>query len=81
MTEKLTEITLVDKDILELLPSEMTCDVKRQYWFIGCPLCKEPGSLSDHRITENEQGITISPSLLCSCGAHYFVERNRIRWR
>ena len=84
MSERLTQVTLVDKDILELLPGEMTCDARRQYWFIGCPSCKEPGGLpsgsTGHTVTESDGLVTVSPSILCKCGAHYFVERNQIRW-
>ena len=81
MTEQqLTQVTLVDKDILELLPGEMTCDASRKYWFIGCPKCPGPGSLEKHTVTEINGIITVSPSILCGCGAHYFVEQNRIRW-
>lgn len=81
MTEqRLTQITVVDKDLVDLLPGEMTCDASRKYWYIGCPQCKEPGSLSDHHITENEQGVTVSPSLVCSCSAHFFVRQSKIEW-
>ncbi len=87
--ERLIQITIVDKDILDLAPGEMTCDARRKYWFIGCPLCKEPGGLPSgstghvvihHRVTEENDTITVSPSILCKCGAHYFIENNQIRW-
>jgi hypothetical protein len=86
MSERLTQITLVEKDILDLLPGEMTCDTKRQYWFIGCPLCTEPGGLAHgsvhpvHTVTEQDGFVTISPSIRCKCGAHYFIEHNQIKW-
>ncbi len=80
--ERLTQVTLAEKDILELLPGEMTGDASRKYWFIGCPLCKEPGALAGHGIVVMPENgsITVSPSILCKCGAHYFIEHNQIRW-
>lgn len=75
-----TQITLVEKDIIELLPGEMTSDASKKYWYVGCPKCKEPGALSGHTVTEVDGLVTVSPSLLCSCSAHYFIEHNQIRW-
>jgi uncharacterized protein DUF6527 len=82
MSEQITQVTIVDKDILELLPGEVTDDGKRRSWFVGCPRCKEPGALAKHQSTYDEGAglLTISPSILCRCGAHYFIERNQIRW-
>lgn len=31
-------------------------------------------------VTESNGVITVSPSILCGCGAHYFIEQNKIRW-
>ena len=80
--ERLTHVTIVDKDILDLLPGEMTSDANKKYWFLGCPLCKEPGALAGHGIVvqPDTDDITVSPSILCKCGAHYYVEHNQIRW-
>jgi hypothetical protein len=80
MSERLTQVTIVDKDLLELLPGEMTCDAGRKYWFIGCPTCKGPGALAKHTVTEHDGLITVSPSILCGCGAHYFIRQNKIEW-
>ena len=78
---RLTQVTIVDKAIHELQPAEMTYSVERQAWFIGCPSedCGV-GNLAAHEVTEQDDVITVSPSILCGCGAHYFVEQNKIRW-
>lgn len=80
--QRLQRITIVDKDLLDLAPGEVTCDATRRYWFIGCPQCKQPGALSGHQVAESIEGkeITVHPSILCSCGAHYWVVANEIRW-
>jgi hypothetical protein len=81
--ERLTQVTLVEKEIHNLLPGEATYNEGRQAWFIGCP---SPdcgiGNLADHSVTYDEATrlLTVSPSILCGCGAHYFVENNQIRW-
>jgi len=56
-------------------------------WYICCPECGICARLQNHTITEHEDGtVTLSPSLLCPgvecgrCTAHYFIERNVIRW-
>lgn len=62
-------------------------------WMVCCPMCGNLGELRTHRVTENADGtVTVSPSLVCHgsiyrapntyepCTAHYFVERNQIRW-
>lgn len=87
--DRCNEITVVDKDILGLQPGEITCDAQRKYWFIGCPECGVPGGLkhavdppgsSRHEVLVSDLGITVQPSILCSCGAHYFIEDSKIRW-
>jgi len=81
--ERLTQITLVDKELHELLPGEVTHSERHRTWFIGCPSNNcGVGSLAGHTVDYDdvEKSITVSPSILCSCGAHYFVERNKIRW-
>jgi len=82
MSDRLMQITIVDKEIHHLLPGEVTLSDDRKYWFVCCPLCKGPGSLSGHQSTYDEGAglLTISPSLLCGCGAHYFIVNNEIRW-
>lgn len=80
MTERLTQITIVDKAISVLQPGEITFNALRQCWFIGCPGCTGAGNLAGHTTTVTGGLITVSPSILCGCGAHYFVERNTIRW-
>ena len=83
MAERLTQITLVEKEVHKLLPGEATYASKHQTWFIGCPSddCGV-GNLAGHDVAYDEQAklLTVSPSILCGCGAHYFVERNQIRW-
>jgi hypothetical protein len=32
------------------------------------------------RMTINDNLISFSPSILCPCKAHYFIENNEIRW-
>lgn len=81
MSERLTQVTIVDKEIHKLQPGEMTQDTSGN-WLIGCPGpgCGGVGNLSNHMVTESNGIITVSPSLLCGCGAHYFIENNKIRW-
>lgn len=80
-SQRLTQITLDEsKDLLHLAPGEMTCDAARRVWFIGCPQCHGAGSLQNHTVNAANGVITVSPSILCGCGAHYFVESNAIRW-
>jgi len=77
---KLTEITVVDKGVHELQQGEMTLYAVNHRWYIGCPGCHGAGNLGNHEVTESNGVITVSPSILCGCGAHYFVEQNKIRW-
>lgn len=80
--QRLDHVTIAeDKDLISLAPGEMTSAPSRYSWFICCPQCKGCGNLGGHTIQKHEDGtLTVSPSILCGCGAHYFVERNRIRW-
>ncbi len=90
MSKRLIQITeIADKRSLgEYKPGEIGQPYQMEAtWFIACPECGGRGSLADHTVTVNEDNtITISPSLLCygnslnKCTAHYFVERNQIRW-
>lgn len=82
MPERLTHITLVEKGVHELQPGEMTLYPVNHCWYIGCPgpNCGGKGNLGNHTVAQNGSDITVSPSILCGCGAHYFVERNQIRW-
>jgi hypothetical protein len=76
----------MDKEIHKLLPGEVSFDKRSQAWFIGCPsnsgIDGDIGNLAAHDVTYDDAAkvITVSPSILCSCGAHYFVEHNQIRW-
>jgi hypothetical protein len=83
MSERLTQITVVDKPTHKLLPGEAYYNTERQTWFVGCPSenCGI-GNLANHQATYDEASkqLTISPSILCGCGAHYFIENNQIRW-
>ena len=49
---------------------------------LGCPQCGMFGNPAKHTLTLHEDGtVTLSPSVLVGCcGAHFFIERNRIRW-
>lgn len=86
MSEKLTHITLVEKPAHTLLSGEATYSEMHHGWLVGCP--SNDGSeghinnLASHDVTYDEQAklLTVSPSILCGCGAHYFIECNQIRW-
>ncbi|SRR6266567_1647854 len=80
----------------DLQPGEMCHvedSTKPDLWVICCPLCGSLGELRNHHVGTHEDGtLTASPSLVCNgsiyeppdsyrpCTAHYFVERNQIRW-
>lgn len=82
-SERVTHITLVDKAVHTLLPGEATYEKSAHAWYIGCPSdnCGQ-GNLGGHTVTYDGQAklLSVSPSILCGCGAHYFVEHNQIRW-
>lgn len=93
--ERLTQIAVVRKGINQwgdLQPGQMS-PVEGNLWMVCCPMCGNLGELRNHQVTEHEDGtVTVSPSLVCHgsiyrepnhydpCTAHYFVERNQIRW-
>jgi hypothetical protein len=83
MSERLTQVTIVEKSVHELLPAEATYEQASQTWYMGCP-AEDCGvaNLSGHHVSYDEEAksLTVSPSILCGCGAHYFVEQNQIRW-
>jgi hypothetical protein len=74
------KVTLVEKPIHLLQPGEIT--QMNGNWYVGCPgkNCQGVGNLTKHAVSEREGTITVTPSILCSCGAHYFIEQNTIRW-
>ena len=82
MTERLTQVTITNKqEIHKLLPGEMTFYALNQCWYVGCPSDNcGVGNLGGHTVTESNGLITVSPSILCGCGAHYFIVNNEIRW-
>jgi len=82
MNERLTEITVVGKEPHELFQGEITLYqmILDRHWFLACPRCEGVANLGGHEVTENNGVITVSPSILCGCGAHYFVEQSKIRW-
>lgn len=80
MTGQLTQVTIVNKAIWKLQHGEMAYDDNQQQWFLGCPSCEGVANLGGHTVTRSNDLVTVSPSILCSCGAHYFVDRNLIRW-
>lgn len=53
-------------------------------WIIYCPKCSKGAGLDGHTKTIHaDQTITFSPSLICpqpGCGAHYHIEKSRIRY-
>lgn len=78
-----TQITITEKGVHELQPGEMTRHALYGHWYIACPaLGCGVSNLSGHTVmyTHDGSAITVSPSILCGCGAHYFVEHNKIRW-
>jgi len=77
---KMTQIAIVEKEPHELLPGEMTLYTPDHHWYIGCPECHGLGALADHTVTDSNGIVTVTPSILCGCGAHYFIERSQIRW-
>ena len=78
---KLTQVTIVEKPVHKLEPGEAAYDNRCDGWFIGCPgLCSGKGNLTGHTVVYMDKMLTVSPSILCGCGAHYFIERNQIRW-
>lgn len=90
MTEqRLTQITMVSKEPHKLCPGEAMYSELHHAWLVGCPnpnCSPDPilhgiANLVNHDVTESNGIITVSPSILCGrCGAHYFVEQNKIRW-
>jgi len=82
MSKRLTQITVTEKqEIHRLLPGEMTFYTLNQWWYVGCPSDNcGIGNLGGHTVTKNDAGITVSPSILCGCGAHYVIVNNEIRW-
>ena len=83
MSERLTHITLVEKEAHTLLPGEATYSELHHAWLLGCPSGNECiGNLAGHKVAYDryEETLSASPSVLCGCGAHYFIEHNQIRW-
>ncbi len=86
MSLQLMRIMLVEKEVHMLAPGEATYSKMHHAWLVGCP-GGHPGdsgiaNLAGHDVIYDEQAklLTVSPSILCDCGAHYFIERNQIRW-
>lgn len=83
MIERLLQITLVEKEAHKLLPGEALYSELHHAWLIGCPMTEgDINNLAAHDVTHDERAgtLTVSPSILCGCGAHYFIEQNEIRW-
>ncbi len=86
----MTHVTVIrdDRDLIKYQPGEIGKPFQNQpvkessYWFIGCPnlQCGGYGNLGNHEVIETQGMITISPSILCGCGAHYFIVNNEIQW-
>lgn len=79
---RLTAITIVEKEPHKLSRGEITLYqmVLDRHWFLGCPGCEGVANLGGHDVTGSNGTITVAPSILCGCGAHYFIEQNKIRW-
>lgn len=53
-------------------------------WWTCCPGCGRSALLASHEVTfdhddERGQVVTIAPSCVCKCGAHWWVERSEVR--
>jgi hypothetical protein len=85
---KMNVVTIIRKRALSAYhPGDIGQPLDDSTWFECCPQCGCIASLSGWQVIEHEdQTITINPSILChgcskaGCGAHSFVEHNRIRW-
>lgn len=82
--ERRRRITLVEKSVHQLLSGEATYERASGAWYVGCPSGRHEGAgnLGGHTVTYDEQAgtLTVSPSVLCGCGAHSFIVENEIRW-
>lgn len=44
-----------------------------------CPECLTSSPL-DHDVTRHDDGtVTVAPSVMCGCGAHFMIERSVVR--
>lgn len=81
---RLTKITIVDKAVHLLLPGEATFYELNHTWYVGCPgeACHGIANLANHLVMHDKTTtyMSVTPSILCGCGAHYFIEQNKIRW-
>ena len=87
MTDRINEITIVTvKSIFEMKAGDV---LKMKYgWLLRCPGCgKAHIDLTQQgkgwSVTQHEDGtLTVSPSIWHKekCNAHFFIERNKIRW-
>jgi hypothetical protein len=57
-----------------------------QFWrnraYLGCPKCGTVMAL-DHDVEvsgEANEKVTIKPSVICTCNAHFLVTDGKIRW-
>ena len=84
--ERITQVTIVDKEVHKLLPGEATYSQMHHGWLVGCPSnsgnAGDINNLAGHHVAYDEvaKALTVWPSILCGCGAHYFIEHNQIRW-
>lgn len=84
MSERIERVTVVEKLVHKLAPGEATFEEATKTWYVGCPgeRCGI-ANLGNHTVSYDAvaREITVVPSILCySCGSHYFIERNAIRW-
>lgn len=83
--KRLEWVSIVEKPVHLLLAGEATYDERGQAWYIGCPSLDDSNGINNlggHTVRYDEQAklLTVMPSILCGCGAHYYIEANRIRW-
>lgn len=67
-------------EVVIVLPIEPS---GHRWIFHGCAKCCREARLSEHNaMIETDFTMTIHPSIVCpfeGCGAHYFIERSKVR--
>ena len=81
--ELVTELNAVLKKGQGYLTNLIQDGIKNRALWYCCHHCGDDILVSDHTITENDDGtITIEPSLVCpteGCSGHFFIEKSEIR--
>lgn len=61
------------------LPGAVIRDESGNFW-TRCPQCLEASPLY-HQVTYHEDHtVTVVPSIVCGCGAHFLIERSVVRF-